>query len=63
MVAHGRVSVTDRDLWAQYPFLPGAEALIAEYSPSLGELLTSPAFSGARELGRHRVRAAADDPT
>ena len=63
MVAHGRVSVTDRDLWAQYPFLPGAEALIAEYSPSLGELLTAPAFSRARELGRHRVRAAADDPT
>ncbi len=56
-------AVTDRDLWAQYPFLPGAEALIAEYSPSLGELLDAPAYARARELGRIRVRAAADDPT
>ncbi len=56
-------AVTERDLWAQYPFLPGAEALIADYSPSLRELLDAPAFGGARELGRIRVRAAADDPS
>jgi DNA primase large subunit len=63
MAVRGTPAVTDRDLWAQYPFLPGAEALLVEYSPSLGELLTAPAFGRARELGRNRVRAAADDPT
>jgi DNA primase large subunit len=63
MAIRSAPAVTDRDLWAQYPFLPGAEALIAEYSPSLGELLASPAYGRARELGRIRVLAAADDPT
>jgi len=63
MAVRGAPVVTDRDLWAKYPFLPGAEALIADYSPSLGELLTGPAYARARELGRIRVRAAADDPT
>lgn len=63
MAIRSAPAVTDRGLWALYPFLPGAEALIAEYSPSLGELLTAPAFARARELGRIRVRAAAEDPT
>ena len=63
MAIRGAPAITDRDLWARYPFLPGAETLIAEFSPSLGELLTSPAYGRARELGRIRVRAAADDPT
>jgi len=63
MAIRSTPAVSDRDLWAQYPFLPGAEALIAEYSPSLGELLASPAYGRARELGRIRVRAAAEDPT
>jgi DNA primase large subunit len=63
MAIHSAQSVSDRDLWSQYPFLPGAEALIAEYSPSLGDLLTSAPYARARELGRIRVRAAADDPT
>jgi DNA primase large subunit len=63
MAVRGTPAVADRDLWAKYPFLPGAEALIAEYSPSLGDLLGAPAFARARELGRVRVRAAADDPS
>lgn len=63
MAIRGAPAVTDRDLWAQYPFLPGAEALIADYSPSLGDLIDGAAFARARELGRIRVRAAADDPT
>jgi DNA primase large subunit len=63
MAIRSAPAVTDRELWAQYPFLPGAEALIADYSPSLGELLTSDSYRWARELGRIRVRAAADDPT
>ncbi|MCI4348445.1 MAG: hypothetical protein L3J97_07515, partial [Thermoplasmata archaeon] len=63
MAVRGAPAVADRDLWAKYPFLPGAEALIADYSPSLGELLSGPSFARARELGRIRVRAAADDPT
>jgi DNA primase large subunit len=63
MAIRSAPAITDRDLWALYPFLPGAEALIAEYSPSLGELLSAPPYARARELGRIRVRAAADDPS
>ncbi|MCI4353093.1 MAG: hypothetical protein L3K14_06875 [Thermoplasmata archaeon] len=63
MAVRGAPAVADRDLWAKYPFLPGAESLIADYSPSLGELIAGPAYARARELGRIRVRAAADDPT
>lgn len=55
--------VTARALWPSYPFLPGAEALLDELEPSLGDLLADPAYARARELGRARLRAAANDPS
>jgi DNA primase large subunit len=55
--------VVERELFAEYPFLPGAEALAAELSASLRELFGHPAFARARELGRARILAAAEDPT
>ncbi len=50
-----------RSLFAAYPFLPGAEALLAE-PVSLRGLLADPAYASARSLGRARALAAADDP-
>lgn len=55
--------VAERELFAEYPFLPGAEGLVREVAPSVRDLLGSPTFARARELGRARIRAAADDPT
>ncbi len=55
--------MTPNALWGEYPFLPGAEALIQEFSPSLDELLSAAPFARARELGRARVRAASEDPS
>jgi DNA primase large subunit len=63
MAVRRAAPVDERALLAEYPFLPGAEALVQEFSPSLGELLTDPSLGRARELGRARVRAAADDPS
>lgn len=53
----------EAELLAEYPFLPGAEALVKDLAPSLRDLLTDPVYARARELGRERVRVAADDPT
>ena len=52
----------ERSLFAEYPFLPGAEALLGEEAVSVRALLSDPAFASARALGRARVLAAADDP-
>ncbi|HTT35306.1 MAG TPA: hypothetical protein VMH78_05505 [Thermoplasmata archaeon] len=51
------------ELLGEYPFLPGAEALVAELAPSLGDLLADPVYARARELGRARVRTALADPS
>ncbi|MCI4369240.1 MAG: hypothetical protein L3K09_06745 [Thermoplasmata archaeon] len=56
-------AIAERALFAEYPFLPGAESLVQELAPSLRELLDDPAFRRVRELGRSRVRAASDDPS
>ncbi len=53
----------ESELLAEYPFLPGAEALVTDLAPSLRDLLTDFVYARARELGRARVRVAADDPT
>ncbi len=53
----------EAELLAEYPFLPGAEALVTDLAPSLRDLLSDPVYGRARELGRARVRVAADDPT
>jgi DNA primase large subunit len=49
-------------LFAEYPFLPGAESLLGGESVSVRTLLADPAFASARALGRARILAAADDP-
>ena len=52
----------ERSLFAQYPFLPGAETLLGEEAVSVRTLLSDPAFASARALGRARILAAAEDP-
>ena len=49
-------------LYAEYPFLPGAESLLGGEEFSIRSLLEDPAFEEARALGRARILAAADDP-
>ena len=49
-------------LLADYPFLPGAEALLGGEPPSVRALLAEPAYERARAIGRARVLAAQDDP-
>ncbi|HXW67209.1 MAG TPA: hypothetical protein VEL82_04980 [Thermoplasmata archaeon] len=51
-----------RSVFAQYPFLPGAEALLGGEPVSIRALLEESAYSRARALGRARVLAGADDP-
>jgi DNA primase large subunit len=61
-VRRASAPIDDRSLYAEYPFLPGAEALLAGESVSIRALLEDGALAAARSLGRTRVRAAADDP-
>ncbi|MCI4335785.1 MAG: hypothetical protein L3K17_01110 [Thermoplasmata archaeon] len=63
MAVRRSAPVAEAELLAEYPFLPGAESLLAGLTPSLRDLLTDPTYERARLLGRARVRAAADDPT
>jgi len=55
-------ALDERSLFAEYPFLPGAEALLGGEAVSVRALLTDPAYDRARSIGRARVLAAADDP-
>ena len=52
----------ERSLFAEYPFLPGAEALLGAEPVPVRALLADPAYAAARTLGRARILAAADDP-
>ena len=52
----------ERSLFAEYPFLAGAESLLGGESVSVRSLLGDPAYARARSIGRARVLAAADDP-
>jgi DNA primase large subunit len=54
--------IDDRSLYAEYPFLPGAELLLAGEAVSVRALLEETAYDAARRLGRARILAAADDP-
>jgi len=54
--------IGDTALFADYPFLPGAEALLGTEPPSVRALLEEPAYERARMIGRARVLAAQDDP-
>jgi DNA primase large subunit len=60
---HRPQGVDPSALFAEFPFLPGAESLVAEYGATLRELLTDPAYARTRELARTRILAALDDPT
>ncbi|MCI4327982.1 MAG: hypothetical protein L3J86_00225 [Thermoplasmata archaeon] len=63
MAVRGATPLDERGLLAEYPFLPGAESLVVESPPSIGELLRHPGYQRARDIGRARIRAAVDDPT
>ncbi len=49
-------------LFAEYPFLPGADALLGGEPVSVRSLLEEAAYERPRAIGRARVLAAADDP-
>jgi DNA primase large subunit len=61
-VRRSSAPVDDRSLFAEYPFLPGAESLLAGEAVSVRTLLQDMAYDAARTLGRARILAAADDP-
>jgi len=61
-VRRSSAPIDDRSLFAEYPFLPGAELLLAGEAVSVRTLLEDPAYDAARTLGRARILAAADDP-
>ena len=49
-------------LYAEYPFLPGAESILGGDPPSVRELLTDRSYGRLQSLGAARVLAAVDDP-
>jgi DNA primase large subunit len=61
-VRRSSAPLDERSLFAEYPFLAGAESLLGEEPVSLRGLLTDAAYTRARAIGRARVLAAADDP-
>jgi DNA primase large subunit len=63
MAVHRPAAPIDaRSLFAAYPFLPGAEALLGADRVSVRSLLEDPAYARPRAIGAARVLAAADDP-
>ncbi len=63
MAVHRTSAALDaRSLFGEYPFLPGAEALLGEDRVSIRGLLEDPAYARPRAIGAARVLAAADDP-
>ena len=63
MAVHRAPPVDLHSLFGEYPFLPGAEALVEELAPSVGDLFADPIYERSRLIGRARIRAAIDDPT
>jgi DNA primase large subunit len=61
-IRHGSTVRDGRTLFAEYPFLPGAESLLGTETVSIRALLEDPAYERARSIGRSRILAAADDP-
>jgi DNA primase large subunit len=51
-----------RSLFAEYPFLPGAESLLGGDVVSVRTLLEHAAYARPRAIGAARILAAADDP-
>jgi DNA primase large subunit len=52
----------ERSLFAEYPFLAGAESLLGGETVSVGNLVRDAAFERVRAIGRARILAAVDDP-
>jgi DNA primase large subunit len=63
MAVHRTAPVDLHSLFGEYPFLPGAEALVEELAPSVGDLFADPIYERSRMIGRARIRTAIDDPT
>ncbi|MGI0071422.1 MAG: hypothetical protein ACRECT_05080 [Thermoplasmata archaeon] len=61
-VRRSSAPLDERSLFAEYPFLAGAESLLGAEPVSVRALLADPAYARARSIGRARVLAAADDP-
>ena len=61
-VRRASTPLDERSLYAEYPFLPGAETLLEGEAVSVRSLLEEPAFEGVRSIGRARILAGADDP-
>jgi DNA primase large subunit len=61
-VRRSSTPLDERSLFAEYPFLAGAESLLGGESVSVRGLLSDEAYARARSIGRARVLAAADDP-
>ncbi len=55
--------LSEEALLADYPFLPGAEALLGGEQPSVRALLEDAAYDRVRSVGRARALAAQSDPT
>ncbi len=63
MAVRGPASrLSEEELLADYPFLPGAEAVLGREPLSVRELLEAPGYDRVRAIGRARVLAAQDDP-
>ena len=62
MAVRGPPTVAEAERLGDYPFLPGAAALAEELASSVRGLIEDPALARARELGRARLLAAAEDP-
>ncbi len=63
MAVRGSASSLDPgSLFAEYPFLPDADTVLAGMAVTVGSLLQDPAYEGARAIGRARVLAAAERP-
>jgi DNA primase large subunit len=52
----------ERSLYAEYPFLPGAESLLGGEPVSVRGLLEDPSYDLPRAIGRARVLSAVGDP-
>ncbi len=63
MAVRRTAPVDDRELFAQFPFLPGAARLLDELAPSVGALIRDPTYDGVRTAARGSIRSALDDPT
>ncbi len=62
MAVRRAAALDTRSLFAEYPFLAGAESLLAGERVSVRSLLEDASYARARAIGRARVLAAADDP-